>query len=640
VAPAAPPVAVSVAAAQPAPPAPTALSAAPLQSSAPVAAPAPALANTATRPRTPAPAATAFTDEEARRIAIGLWRNDTLSKHPKGSCAGCHGADFFDLARIGSTDADLRRRALADGATEDESKALIQAVKRMRSDMRLPPADARQFRPFQPGGMQLLPGLSDAPHIAAVKRDIAFAKQLQALLPTLMNGRIDSLAKAQRAREELIDLANGTNTQGANPNLLNLRKLRTGVAYPRWSADLFHGKHEGTFNDWIADIAHDPKPEFKADWYALQDRYLAQPSTENFWRMYAAARTMTRLPLLGNCTVAGQNPSLSCGATDDFNKHKFLAALTGQHLMRLEASGKGDLDFLQGAMAFAYLDRDPTFAFMTARDGFSNLPADLWEIGDRGRVMIETTQATGSLRANLAALGYPEFAVNSIDADRTAGQEQNDLRLAWFWIGFTMDPSFARMHGSNATKVGEYMVGTLVDERMFNHNTLAQLMRLATTSRLQDANVIRRTRPDRVENAPMKFLINFSYFTGYNRTVLDTKWNDPRNAPIPQALKAESEAWFGQFAGNGFRMAAYLQLDEYDRNTLSTNDKTLVSEWLDNSINPNNGNTIYGNLWAMNQHFKRYHPATLTADQSLLETLRVRAGIATPQFPLGAGSGY
>ncbi|MFM2399403.1 MAG: hypothetical protein RL341_1560, partial [Pseudomonadota bacterium] len=51
--------------------------------------------------------------------ALTLWRNDDLAKHPKGSCAGCHGADFFDLARIGSTSEDLARRAKIDGASQE-----------------------------------------------------------------------------------------------------------------------------------------------------------------------------------------------------------------------------------------------------------------------------------------------------------------------------------------------------------------------------------------------------------------------------------------------------------------------------------------------------------------------------------------
>jgi hypothetical protein len=240
-----------------------------------------------------------LSNAEAQKLALSLWRDDDLTRHPKGSCAGCHGADFFDLARIGSTDTDLERRAIIDGASKLEAKALVQAIRQMRLEKNLPTENARAFRPFQPGGTQLLPDLSDAPHIAAIKRDIAFSKQLEPLLPTLMGAPIDSLTKAKQARDELLDLINGTNTAGTNPKRLNLRQLQTGVLYPRWSADLHHGAVEGTFNDWIADIAHDAKPERKAEWHALQDAYLNDPSSENFWRMYLHRR-QSRFGLRGN----------------------------------------------------------------------------------------------------------------------------------------------------------------------------------------------------------------------------------------------------------------------------------------------------------------------------------------------------
>jgi hypothetical protein len=341
-----------------------------------------------------------MTDVQAHDIAMRLWRNDSLAQHPKGSCAGCHGADFFDLARIGSTDADIARRAQVDGATAEQAQALVRAVRKMRADQALPVANARQLRPLQPSGEVLLPQATEAAHIHLVRRDIAFAQQLQALLPTLMGvSRISTLAQAQRAREELMDLARGTNTQGGNPRLLNLRSLPTGIQYPLWSADVFHGATEGTFNDWTADIAHDPKPERKTAWLALQDAYLANPSDQNFWRMYFAARDMTRVPLLGTCTVGGNNPSLACGITDDFNKHKFLSALMGQHLMRLQLRGGLD-NFARGPVAFSYLERDPAYAWSIAqRTNLEFLPAPLWEVGDNGRVLLESNAGTWVFRS-------------------------------------------------------------------------------------------------------------------------------------------------------------------------------------------------------------------------------------------------
>jgi hypothetical protein len=572
-------------------------------------------------------------DSLAQASALALWRNNDLSKHPKGSCAGCHGADFFDLARIGSTDIDIVRRAVTDGATQAEAQALLHSVKKMREKFKLPMTNARSFRPFQPGG-QLLPApATDPVHIANVKRDIAFGRQLESYLPTLMGARIDSLEKAKKARDELLDIAQGTNNAGANPKKTTLRTLPIGLEYPLWSADFHHGKSEGTFNDWVADIAHDPKSEMRAQWQALQDAYLADPSNENFWKMYNASRLMTQTPLLGSCSIAGAITQSQCTASGDFNKNKFLSTLMGQHMLRLEAMGKSVDDFYKGAVSLSYLDNDPIFkSFMTSREGFPLLPNNPWEVADRGRVMLESTNTAGSFQANLRSLGYPEFAVQSIDPLRSANDEQVDLFKAWFWIGFTIDPSFARIHKSNATKVGEYMVGNLMQERFFNHNMFSGLMRMAVVGTLQDANMVAKTSPLRIEPVAPVYMMNYSYLWGYNRTVLDTQWNDPKGSPVPSAVKAESESYWSRLTGNGFRMNMYLQIEELETDRLSADQKTQLVSWIANSLNQYNGQLRRNGLWAMHQHFNRYHGATLTADVALLERLKTITGVTEPQW--------
>jgi hypothetical protein len=577
--------------------------------------------------------APALSDEQAQRSALALWRNSDLTKHPKGSCAGCHGADFFDLARIGSTDLDIVRRATTDGATQAEAQALLQTVKKMRTQLNMPPTNARSFRPFQPGGQLLAAPASDPPHIANIKRDIAFGKQLETYLPTLMSGRVDSLAKAQRARDELLDIAQGTNLAGANPKKVTLRNLPIGIEYPLWSADLHHGKSEGTFNDWVADIAHDPKPEFREQWLALQDAYLNNPSNENFWRMFNASKIMTQVPLLGSCAVAGSTTQNQCSATLEFNKTKFLSALMGQHMLRLQSTGKTLDDFYQGAVSLSYLDNDATFkAFMTDRENFPLLPNNPWEVADRGRVMLISNNNAGSFQANLRSLGYPEFAVQSIDPQRTVDQEKTALFKPWFWIGFTIDPSFARIHKSNATKVGEYMIANLMEERFFNHNMFAGLMRLAVAGTVQDANVVGKTRPTRVEPVAPVFLMNYSYLVGYDRTLLDTQWNDPNGNPIPAALKTELEGYWHRLTGNGFRMSLYLQIDEVEKNRLSADQTTQLLGWIGKTVNATNGTVKYGTLSAMHKHFNRYHKTSLADDVALLEKMKTVVGLTDAQW--------
>ncbi len=558
-------------------------------------APAPAIGGGPGPAPTPTPTPTGLTASQAYSTALELWRNDDLSLHPKGSCAGCHGPDFIDLARIGSTDTDISRRALLDGATQAQADALVQAVANMRADRGFTVTDARNFRPFQPGG-SVLPATASDPKIAGVERDIAFGRQLQRLLPTLSGAPIQSLERAQQARREMVDLLHGTNAGGANMQRIQLRDMPTGITYPRWSADFHHGAQEGTFNDWIADVARDATPARKTEWLAVQDSYLANPTTANFWRLYRAALEMTEPQLLGACNMSGNNAHLACGGASAFNENKYLTALIGQHLIRIGPAARGQ--FMRGPVAFSYLDNDPAVDFMLDRKDNDYLPANPWEIGDRARVMFGNSQEAGSFRRDLTQLGFPDFVLDSIDPQRTVTDEQHNLRLSWFWIGFTMDPSFARIHKSNSTKVGEYMVASLIDENMFLHNSFQANMRLIAKAALPEANVKRNGRSTPVRVAP-ELQLNYSYFVAYNRTVL--RWK----GSVPDALRSQQEELWHTFTANGFRMGMYLYEDAL---------RTGASQAKDVPFAP------------IQTHFDRYEPQMAAHDRMLLERVKMAVG--------------
>ena len=555
-----------------------------------------------------------FTPLEAQEKALKLWRDDDRTQHPKGSCSGCHGADFYDLARIGSTKTDILRRAKIDGASPEEAAALAQAIQQIRARDGLPVENPRTFRPFQPSGT-VLPGATP------LERDLNFARSLEPLLPTLFGARIDSLEAAKKARAELLDLIRGDNASGANSSRLNLRSLPTGIQYPLWSADLAQGDSEGTLNDWLADIALDATPEFKTQWHALQDAYLNDASDQNFWKMYAAVPTMTATKPFERCTIGGINPNLACGAVDDFARHKLRSAMIGQHLMRTQHAARAG--FVQGAMAFSYLD-NASYAVKNEVLGGN----DLWEIGDRARVMLDDNQAAGTLRTSLAALGLPKFVLESVSATDNVSAEQQRLRVTWFWIGFTFDPSFARTSGSNSTKVGEYMVGSLSDENLHLHNAFSQHVRLIAKGYLPEANV-KKSGSAMIPVTPA-FLMDYSYFIGYGRPVLG--WNEDRKNPLPAAQKLEQQGLWQRFVGNGFRMSMYLQMD-----ALETADAATKTRLLGNLRVTTNGVTT--EKWGASAikpffdtyepKYDSYTPTEYRADLDLMNALNAKVGVTS-----------
>ncbi len=576
-------------------------------------------------------AATALT---ASQKAMLLWRNDLPVKHPKGSCASCHGADFFDLARIGSTEADIVRRALTDGATADEAEALRQAVLNMRQSMKLPVTNPRTFRPFQPGGQILLPQLQEAQwNIAAVKRDIAFAENVSTLLPTFYGTRIATLAQAQKARDEMLDIARGSNSAGANPKSIQLRDLPVGLDYPLWSADKFQGAKEGTLNDWVSDLGFIPKPGRKVDWQALENAYLARPANDTFWAMYSSVDDMLELATpLGACKAPRKSGAAGTGSINleacdrviGAFKHKFKSALIGQHMMRMDALGRRN-EFVNGALGFAYLDLDPQFRSVPKPSwgGRSMLPSNMWEVGDvLGRTTVGALEQK-TLGEVTASLGLPNFVVDSIDANRTTLKEEQELRLPWMWIGFTFDPSFARIAPGNPQRVAEYMVGTLLDGKLFNHNAFMTHMRLMAATYLPEASTVAAktsTGVSRVANDRLHEVINYSYFLAYGRNLMGAGYDGWAESvkhggagPVPQTLKDRSAQLWSTQVSNGMRTGLLLLLDEVQKRPQGLN-----KAWLTDTAKEIQKATPAQWRKDYREHWAKFQPEHSAADNALV----------------------
>lgn len=475
------------------------------------------------------------------RAGLAMWR----APRTKGACMSCHGPDFFDLARTGALDVDLRRRALNDGTSNAEAQALVTAVGLVRAAHKLPAENPRQFRPLQPGGA-LLAGSSN------IERDLAFASELARFMPTLTSTtRIDSLSAAKRARDEFL--------------AIDFAQLKIGIPFPLWSADRFHDAREGTLNDWVADLSREPKPEQKAAWIVLQDTYLADPSDANFWRLYFAVGDLTQAATSINPTDPGDRVK-----AERFTELKFRSALIGQHALRTAALGRND--FMRGQVPFSYLAaQEPwrtTFANKSASGVLDEripkfLPNPMWEVGDTTRKGFETgAGAKGQLGSigsadlmvdRLRLLGYPQFVLESVDPTVKADAQSADLRLAWFMLGVRFDPSLQRISQSNATLVGEYLQTDLSSQDYFIHRVFQEGLR----------EVTRSYRPEASLGTSPAFNLYYAYFSMYNRH-LPSRWNSADNASVSADLKNRQLAAYKRITANFFRMCLYLHEEALD----------------------------------------------------------------------------
>jgi hypothetical protein len=524
---------------------------------------------------------------------LAVWRKPI--PNGKGSCSGCHGADFFDLARIGTSDFNVIRRAKNDGATDEEAQALLAAIKALRTKHAMPTTDPLTFRPFQPGG-ELLSGAR------TIDRDISFGRTLPAQLPITMTPRndgtpsVNSLANAKAALNELM--------------AIDLRSMKMGVPYPRWSADIFHGPDHGTLNDWVADLAREPGNATNRElWFALQDQYLRNPSDANFWSMFAAVDKYTQnFTPLAAPVYTDQIPPRNGYSASNFTVHKFKSALMGQHLLRTQLSGSNT--FLQGKMGVSYLE---TGALRNLFKLMEFLPgADLWEVGDSTRSLLgqQVTSDVGSAKSRLQALGFPQFVVDSQRADINWLDAEDELRLPWFWIGFTIEPTLKRINGSNSTKVGEYMHETLKGTRMFIHDAFSQAYRMGAQGTLAST-----------PGQAIAFAPDYGYFMAYGAEILN--WNEASGAnpgPTYEApVKAEQAALWSQFVANNFRMNMYLYKEALENRSARNADGT-----------PRIANFPF---CPAKNHFDRYQPAFKTHDYALMNALAAEMGV-TPSCNL------
>lgn len=283
---------------------------------------------------------------------------------------------------------------------------------------------------------------------------------------------------------------------------------------------------------------------------------------------------------------------------------------------------------MQGPIAFSYLDLDAKYKSIPKANwgGRSMLPSPMWEIGDHlGRSVFGALGGT-NLAEGTSSLGLPKFVVDSIDPSKSLNREAHDLRLPWMWIGFTFDPTCQRIGPTSSTRVAEYLVGSLNEALLFNHNAFMTHMRMISGAYLEESWVNSAHTSTGVQrlatNDRMQTVLDYSYFLGYGRNLGNFGYDQWKESvlhggvgKIPDELKARSlELWSTQVS-NGSRAVLLLFLDE-----LQNRPAGLDKKWLSKAAL---GIETAGGLdkWKQDfrDHWKKFQPEYVAEDDALLK---------------------
>jgi hypothetical protein len=363
-----------------------------------------------------APATTAFLGTDTYRAGIASFRKadkDGLS------CANCHAPDGFDLAFFNfSTDLIRKRAAFHVPAADVEN--IVAMVNGLRQAHGITaPKDPFEFRPFQPGG-RVLPGATDA------ERDLAFGRELVKILPTIMTGRVDTLAKARQAMNEL---------RSYDP-----QNTAWGVPFARWSESIAHGAAHGTLNDYMPERPVVGKTAAdRTAIMALHDAYIADPSPQNLWAIQDANDTLGDV-----ARYADETGTLVSDASKSWNRDKTASMLFASHMLRQLHYG---------------LPLNPARKGLPVIINRKNEPfAPFFGVGNHGNHIL----ASGSMRPK----DLPTVFRNTLSPERQTDQGFVRMMAAetiqpWWLLGWIMEPG---MHHNQVWQ--HYFMASIINDRL------------------------------------------------------------------------------------------------------------------------------------------------------------------------------
>ena len=350
------------------------------------------------------------------------------------SCANCHSPDGFDLAYFDFSRDDIIRRTAPHLPSYEDQVAIADLIEFVREKYEITePKDARTFRPFQPGSGEVLPGAN------RYERDEAFGAQFRNGNYRFADIPVLSLAEAKTQRDEWL--------------AIDVRDIDLGIAFPYWSMDRTIGHRGLSHNEWLPSLPRLPKAENLEEWNALQDAYIENPTEENFLAYYDRIDD-DYFELLNrprgtkiDKRVFTEQPIQSAAASGA--KDRFKATQFATHLLRQEYI-EGGKDRRSGPITG--LER--TMQTNIRQQGALGNP--VWAVGRHYRIFKEN------------AFDFPEeapFPPGLNDIPASARDHANEIKLAWFMMGWTFDPGLVNTCCGGPGRTGEYFFTALAVPR-------------------------------------------------------------------------------------------------------------------------------------------------------------------------------
>jgi hypothetical protein len=464
------------------------------------------------------------------RITRGLkaWRAPD-KKFPRVNCASCHAPDAYDLAMLNYSDQALIRRA-SPHVSPENSALILDLIKAQREKYKITsPPDPFTFRPFQPTG-DVFDGDTTYERDFKFGESLASKYKLRLIDPT----PIKNLQEAKRARDEVLTL--------------DLRTLKIGIPFNKWTEDSFRGPEHSTTADWLTDLPLVPIAGKESTITALQDSYISDPSDTNFWKLYEGVANLTE-PLAPN-TIGFER----------INTTKTLSVLIAQHLFRKTQMSSGSIDNPMAALSqFAPREIEKSIKLT----GQEKNP--FWEIGDATRVLFEGKICSATVTERCLAISQDLY--DQLSRAHSFRDQFALLRLPWFWIGWMFDQGLNQGHQSNSTRTGEYFVAHLLFDPVQLHPVKNTSRGDLVTSQgfpmhraffASKKKIMESFVPGATGNQSQRMIPSFAYYPAYGRDELSV--TEPRKRNRNDLAKLVSD-----YQANMYLMWIFLLEEELNK---------------------------------------------------------------------------